>query len=164
MPDKPILLLDVDGVLNVPGPKAGREVRLEWSPGEFISFFPVKNTRELLGLTWNRFEVYWLTCWREMANAIARWADLEERPVIDGPMFGDGDWKAKAASQVLASWKGRVAWLEDGISEEARTLVAARGWTYFHTDSFVGVTDEHLKNLRAFADTATMPAHLSSKR
>jgi len=150
---KPILLLDVDGVLNVVGRGCEpREVRLEWGPGQFHSFYPTMNSKLLLKLAWSRFDVRWLTAWRKGANMIARWAGLEERPVImDSPLVSV-DWKATAAERALKSWKGRVAWIEDGISDEAKTLVARKGWTYFHCDPFVGVTEEHLKGLEEFAD------------
>lgn len=84
---------------------------------------------------------------------IARWAGLEDRPVImDCGGSAGSDWKAVAVEITLKSWKGRVAWIEDGISDAAHAIVAAKGWTYFHCDPFVGVTNEHLKGLEDFAD------------
>lgn len=151
---KPILLLDVDGVLNVVGRGCKpREVRFEWRPGDFHYFYPTKNSRRLLKLAWKRFDVRWLTAWRKGANMIARWAGLEDRPVImDCGGSAGSDWKAVAVEITLKSWKGRVAWIEDGISDAAHAIVAAKGWTYFHCDPFVGVTNEHLKGLEDFAD------------
>lgn len=147
---KPILLLDVDGVLNVVGRDCkSREVRFEWCPGSFMSFYPTKNAKPLLELAWRLFDVRWLTTWGKGANLIARWAGLKEkRAIVDR---GGLDWKVAAVARVSKSWKGPIAWIEDGISPEAKAIVAARGWSYFHCDPFVGVTEAHLKDLEAFA-------------
>lgn len=146
----PILLLDVDGVLNVIGRDCEKRiVRLETHPGEFISFFPTKAAEKLLDLAWKHFDVRWLTAWRDTANLIAKWAGLSERPVLKA--YEGDDWKATAVKRELGSWTGRVAWIEDGISREAHEIVAKMGWTYFHTDSFVGVTEKDLLGLEAFA-------------
>lgn len=149
--EKPILLLDVDGVLNVIDKTcAKRRVPLEYGPGQIMSFYPIKTTRRLMKLAWRRFDVRWLTAWRKGANLIARWAGLEERPVLIA--YSSDDWKAEAVRQTLMSWEGRLAWIEDGISPEAKAIVASKGWTYFHCDPFVGATEEDLKRLAEFAD------------
>lgn len=151
---KPILLLDVDGVLNVIGPDCKkREVRLQLKEDLPISFYPTALAKPLMELAWKRFDVFWMTAWGAGANSIARWAGLEERPVIWGRT--GNDWKATAAEKALGSWEGPVAWIEDGISPEAKELVAAKGWTYFHTNGFIGATEAHLKGLEEFADRWT---------
>lgn len=152
MSKKPVLLLDVDGVLNVIDKTCeNREVRFERAPGIFLPFYPTKNAKTLLELAWSSFDVYWLTAWRNGAHLISRWAGLEDRPVLYANE-GD-DWKVTAIKNVMSELESRkVAWIEDGISAEAKVLVAEKGWTYFHTDPFVGVTEEDLKALKAFAD------------
>lgn len=156
---KPTLLLDVDGVMNVIDSTCpSRKVTLSFKPGETstpgltsISFFPVSNAPKLLKLAWELFDVTWLTAWLGEANAIARWAGLEERPFLDGRSgCGSSDWKFNAVSKARNLPK-RVAWIEDGISPEAKELVARRGWLYLHCEPFVGVTDEHLVQLERFA-------------
>jgi hypothetical protein len=144
---KPILLLDVDGVLSVIDKTAPqRQVRLRGN-----SFYPIKNSRPFMLLVWRLFEVHWMTAWKAHANRIAEWAGLPERPVLLGK-WGEGfeDWKAHAVSKFNTVGR-RVAWIEDGIGTEAKTIVAERGWAYFHCDSFVGVTDEHIEGLTEFA-------------
>jgi hypothetical protein len=148
---KPVLLLDVDGVLNVIDRTCKeREVRFEWAPGMGISFYPISTTRRLMELAWSRFDVYWLTAWRKGANMIANWAGLPDRPVLVA--YEGDDWKATAVKAVMHTWGGHVAWIEDGISPEAKAIVAEKGWKYFHCDSFVGATEEHLKALEEFAN------------
>lgn len=144
---KPILLLDVDGVLSVIDNTAPeRQVRLGTH-----SFYPIKNSRPLMRLAWKLFDVHWMTAWRKHANRIAEWAGLPARPVLLGD-WGKGfsDWKAHAVSKFNTVGR-RAAWIEDGLSPEAKAIVAERGWTYLHCDPFVGVTAEHLKQLKEFA-------------
>lgn len=153
---KPILLLDVDGVLNVPPSKRparkfripveirGKTFRLQWHPN--------KRTLRFLRMAWELFDVRWLTAWRDGANAIAEHYGLCPRRVIRD--IGGQSWKARSAAAALRDFKGRVAWIEDGLDDAAKALVAERGWRYFHCDPFVGVTGWHMKALRAFAREA----------
>lgn len=156
---KPILLLDVDGVLNVPPKKLrarttripvevrGKVFRLQW--------WPNKRTLRFMRMAWDLFDVRWLTAWREGANAIAKHYGLPERRVIRD--IGGDSWKANSARAALRDWRGPVAWIEDGLDETAKALVAERGWTYFHCDPFVGVTGQHMEELREFAATKERP-------
>lgn len=154
---KPMLLLDVDGVLNVVNRDCKRrQVRFEWRPGDFISFYPTKFTKPLLELAWSRFNVRWCTAWGKGANMIARWAGLEERPAIVDR--GGIDWKAFAVERALKSRKGPVAWIEDGLSVQAHALVNMRGWSYFHCDPYIGATEKHLRGLEEFANSVSVRA------
>lgn len=150
---KPILLLDVDGVLNVPPRK--RPTRWTYLPVEVrgkvfnLQWRPNKWTLRFMKMAWNLFDVRWLTAWRDGANAIAKHYGLDARQVI--PDIGGESWKASSAASALRDWNGRVAWIEDGIDDTAKALVKERGWAYFHCHPFVGVTGEHMKAIRSFA-------------
>jgi hypothetical protein len=150
---KPILLLDVDGVLNVlprKRPVRARRIPVEIRGQTFhLQFFPNKRTLRFLRMTWENFDVRWLTAWRDGANAIARYYGLPERRVIRD--VGGESWKARSAASALRDWKGPVAWIEDGVDDAAKALIVERGWRYFHCDPFVGVTGQHMKDLRCFA-------------
>lgn len=151
---KPILLLDVDGVLNVPRKRRmKRPIRLQWAPDRFISFWPTQRTLRFMRMVWELFDVRWLTAWGKGANMIAKHYGLNERPAIKY-----NDSKAVAARSALRDWKGRVAWIEDGLSDTDKEIVATMGWAYYHCEPFVGVTGDHMKDLREFA------AHVSSER
>jgi hypothetical protein len=148
---KPILLLDVDGVLNVPRKKATvRPIRL---PIEIrgkvfrLRFWPTRRTKRFLKMVWDRFDVRWLTAWRNGANAIAKHYGLSPRREIRD--LGGDSWKARSAAAALRDFKGPVFWIEDGLDDTALALVAERGWTYLHCDPFIGVTGEHMKLLEA---------------
>lgn len=145
---KPILLLDVDGVLNVPRKKrTQRPIRLQWAPGRFISFWPTQRTARFMRMAWELFDVRWLTAWGKGANMIARRYRLSERPAIKY-----ADSKAIAARSALRDWKGCVAWIEDGLSDTDKEIVTNMGWAYFHCEPFTGVTGDHMRLLRGFSE------------
>ncbi len=147
VPAKPILLLDVDGVLCVPRKRpTKRPIRLEWAPGRMISFWPTPRTKRFMQMAWDLFDVRWLTAWGKGANMIATYYGLNERQAIKY-----GDSKAASARSALRDSRSRVAWIEDGIDDPAKEIVSEMGWSYFHCEPFVGVTGEHMKALRAFA-------------
>lgn len=149
---KPILLLDVDGVLNVPRKRPTvRPIKVypKFDGKTFrLSFWPTPRTARFMRMAWELFDVRWLTCWGKGADVIAKRYGLNERPEIRWMPLGT---KAAGAASALRDFKGRVAWIEDGISDEEKALVTAKGWRYFHCDPFIGVTGEHMKQLRAFA-------------
>ena len=147
---KPILLLDVDGVLNVPRPRRTLRPICLKSDGDYKpQFFPNRRTSRFMRMAWDLFDVRWLTAWGSGANLIARHYGLAERPAIRD--LGGESWKAMGAASALLDYRGRVAWIEDGIDDVAMALVERCGWTYLHCEPYVGVTGEHMKRLREFA-------------
>lgn len=182
---KPILLLDVDGVFNVIGKammprKIYIPVKIR---GDVFQkqFFPVPLTRPVLVWAWKHFEVYWLTAWREMANGIATWAGLPEAPVLVDPIarieklrkkadqkktkegraaaYFEIDWKAEAVKERFRHERRTILWLEDGISRSAHDWIAGRKKVrYFGTDSFVGVTVRHLRQMAKYAGIDEYPS------
>lgn len=168
---KPVLLLDVDGVLNVIGPNNKNSlVRLK----DGHSFHPTRHVLPFMRWAWPLFEVVWCTAWRAGANAIADWAGLPRVRVADEPpsrirrikrlakrkrkatpeewLKVNGDWKVDAVKAMLDRRRCPVFWLEDGLSEQAHQWVAKRPQThYVATDSFEGVTPAHVKILAELA-------------
>ncbi len=145
---KPVLLLDVDGVLSSPGPNAGEKIVFPWR-GYNVPFWPKKTALPLMRMAWELFDVYWLTGWRDSANLISDWAGLPHRPILDdcrGP-----DWKAWAAADAFCDWDGPVAWIEDGFSDEVRELAGPRGWFLVRTNFYIGATEGDLEKLRLYA-------------
>lgn len=149
---KPVLLLDVDGVLNVPPQKAKRGIRLTIRDGLQVSFWPNRRTYRFMKMVWDLFDVRWCTAWGREANAIAKYYNLNERRAI--PDRGGDGWKARGAASMLRDFKGPVAWIEDGVDGHAAALMSVKGWKYFHCEPFVGVTGEHMKALREFAQSS----------
>jgi len=165
---RPVLFLDVDGVLNVVGPDLDDEGRTVLLSGGH-PFHPTPYVRPFMEWAWEEFEVVWNTAWRRGANAIADWAGLPRVPAIDeGPTYrrrqkrlagifdarqylkAQGDWKVDGAREYLAGRKIPVFWLEDGLSDHAHRWIASRPRThYLASDSFEGVTPAHRKVLEA---------------
>ena len=129
-PDAPLLLLDVDGVINDLEAKmmirmlgeGGRDrasqlgVEMIRSYGYWLAiptYMP-----ELIGALTARSETWWCTTWRERANdELVAHLGVGPFPVIDDGMRSqDAAWKAEAARPLVeeALAAGRpVVWIED---------------------------------------------------
>lgn len=159
---RPVLLLDVDGVLNVTGPDiADRTVKLK--PDDH-PFHPTPFVKKFLPWAWSRFRVIWCTAWMDSANKIARWAGLPEVQALRALNYErrlmtlsglkdpkkwlqqHGDWKLDAAKKVVSSGE-TIFWMEDGITELAQKWLERRRGYYLATDSFEGVTRSHVRIL-----------------
>lgn len=158
---RPVLLLDVDGVLNIVGPDYHeRMVRL---PGDGHPFYPTPHVLPFMRWAWARFEVVWNTAWRGSANQIADWAGLPRAFAItetdsyrrrqerldrargrrrkrlarrmDVPSlswFRDrGDWKVDGAKEYIGPRRCQVLWIEDGLSPEGHAWVGTRPRTCY---------------------------------
>jgi len=154
-PPRPVLLLDVDGVLNVP--RTGCEaVRLADGPYAW-SFNPVEPALPFLRWAWTHFAVHWLTSWRNAANVIAGWAGLPKITALDADAGVSGDWKLEAVKRRFARRRCSVVWIEDGISPAALAWIGARpNFRYVETDPFKGLTTEHIRAAAEFAHVPEM--------
>lgn len=128
MPDqRPLLLLDVDGVLN---PFAADGC----PPGyQEFPFFPDEEPvwlcpghadwlRELAG----HFEIVWVTAWGQEANKhIAPVLGLPRLPVIEFPPI---PFHPREKVPAVASFVGEhpAAWIDDALTQEARDWAASR--------------------------------------
>ncbi len=174
---KPVLLLDVDGVLNVidrSGFCLKRRITLMVTiRGELFPhrFYPKPLALPFMRWAWRHFDVHWLTAWRETANSIADWAELPQVPALvedpkkmkrlydrakrarDVPKaWAAIDWKLEAVKDWFSRSERTILWIEDGISEEAHRWIDKRpNAQYFGTDSFVGVTRQHIAEMAKFA-------------
>lgn len=148
--EKPILFLDVDGVLNVltPDPKdlKNREVLLPDPDGYSHRLYPTKFTLPFMRWAWNTFDVQWCTAWRLGANVIAKWAGLPERS--DATVCRSGkmmDWKLEGVQNFLHGRTPKCVWIEDGIGEEAEAWTAKQpNFLYIHTNPKHGVRRKHV--------------------
>jgi HAD domain in Swiss Army Knife RNA repair proteins len=162
---KPILFVDVDGVLSLFGFKTAEElpVPLQWIDG-IAHCIPPHGGPRLARLS-ERFELVWATGWEEKANEyLPRILDLpfRELPVLtfDGAAaFGSSHWKLEAIDE----YAGRrpAAWIDDNIEPACQRWAAARGvpTLLIETSPALGLTDEHVDRLFAWADAlARQPA------
>ena len=164
----PLLLLDVDGVLNA----MRWELPPGWQRGVFngyvLSWDPTITAR-LRGLHESgRVEVQWLTTWAEnadrlLAEPLGLPRGLRERsggrarPTgFSGRLGGQsGWWKLAAARQAAEEEPGRrIVWIDDDLAEQADDT---RAWLADHPnvlvvapDLFAGLTHAHLDDIEAW--------------
>jgi hypothetical protein len=155
---RPILFVDVDGVISLFGFPAGLapEGRFAWVKGvpHFIS--PCGALLRRLG---ERFELVWATGWEETANDyLPHLLDLPgELPCLsfDGrAVFGTAHWKLDAIEEYAGSDRP-LAWIDDCLTEDCQAWARERpGPTLLvQTQSDVGIRDEHVEELLAWADS-----------
>lgn len=159
---KPLLFVDIDGVISLWG--FGSDARPE---GAFhnvdgvIHFLSADAGIHLLALA-DRFEVVWCSGWEEKANehlprALAVPRDLPFLSFDRNPGRGNGHWKL-AAIDDYAGPRRAIAWIDDAHDDGCRTWAAARGapTLLVPTTPATGLTEGHAAQLRTWA--AGLPA------
>jgi hypothetical protein len=156
--DKPVLFVDVDGVLSLFGFPAGAELPgpFHWVDG--IAHCIPPHTGPMLERLAERFELVWATGWEEKANEyLPRILGLpfKELPVLtfDGrAVFGSSHWKLEAINTYAG--ERPAAWVDDNMDSacelwadhrEAATLLV-------RTDPPQGLTHDHVDLLLFWAD------------
>jgi hypothetical protein len=152
---KPVLLIDVDGVLcpYFPGePEPGYE-RLSVGP---VAVWINPAHGEWLRQLGDTFELVWATTWeQEAADIIAPALGLPVMPVIE---FTHGatnkTWKIADVDEYLGDRS--AAWLDDELGPDADAWAESRqGSTLLiRVDGTIGMTEEHVGDLIAFAEHA----------
>ena len=160
MPDRPILFLDVDGVISLFG--FGRDAV---PPGAFHSIDGIvhcigDHAAERLARLADRFALVRATGWEEKANEyLVHILGLGgELPVLtfDGrAVFGSAHWKLHA----IDAYAGErpAAWIDDSVDDECRAWARRREapTLLLEADSSVGLTDEHVEELLGFAEAVS---------
>jgi hypothetical protein len=155
--DRPLLLIDVDGVISLFGfdpvrPPAGR-FELVDGIAHFLSATAGEHLRQLMG----PFELVWCTGWEEKANDYLPLALGLPSP-LPHLTFGrevgrsNAHWKL-AAIDAYAGPSRPVAWIDDALDERCEAWAARRdGPTLLvATEPAVGLTDRHVAQLTAWA-------------
>ena len=160
-PQKPVLFVDVDGVISLFGFPMG----VDELPGPFhwvdgIGHCISEGCGPRLERLAERFELVWATGWEEKANEYLPFIlklPFKELPVLtfDGrAVFGSAHWKLDAIDEYAA---GRpAAWIDDNIDDECRAWADRREapTLLIQTESPLGMLDEHVEELLAWADGA----------
>jgi hypothetical protein len=119
---RPVVLLDIDGVLNA-YPDEGNEVGYRWNG---YRIFVDPETVEVLEWLFTRADVVWCTAWRDQANGDPL-AFLREKGITDAealPFLTDGKmmqfntaWKLDQVERFMqvegAGLSREVFWIED---------------------------------------------------
>jgi hypothetical protein len=156
----PVVLLDVDGVLN-PTKRAGRGYRRHRASPNGFTYRLWLNAahgpmlRELCAET--GAELVWASYWCENANEwIAPWVGLPELPFVPIPQrpydseLSLGAWKVKH----VAEWAGETpfVWFED--EPDVTGCLQAEAGIGAHLlvaiDPLIGLTEEHIAQARAW--------------
>lgn len=155
--DKPILFVDVDGVISLfgfsptgdqlPGP-------FHWIDGVAHCIPDAVGAR--LARLAERFELVWATGWEEKANEylvhlLALETDLPTLSFDGRARFGSAHWKLDALDEFAGDRP--AAWIDDNIDEECRAWAERRAapTLLVQTETHVGITDEHVETLLAWA-------------
>jgi hypothetical protein len=121
-----VLLLDIDGVINVFQCSTARETQV-------APYLPAVKLLPGLADWLTRLDQAYYLVWCSHAGALvnidaaAAWG-LGPRPLIE-PAAGEAplpNWKARAVRRTFAGWPGAIAWVEDGFLPEARAWAAER--------------------------------------
>lgn len=154
---RPVLFLDVDGVLSLFGfPHDGSP------PGTFHSVDGIPHCigadcaprlRRLDG----PFEIVWATGWEEKANEyLPHLLEMSARsyPVLrfDGhAVWGSAHWKLGAIDEYAADRP--AAWIDDNLDEECRAWAESRPapTLLVKTEPATGIGEEHVDRLLDFA-------------
>jgi hypothetical protein len=156
--ERPILFLDVDGVISLFGfPTAGR------APGRFhfvdgIAHCIGDSCGARVMRLLERYEVVWATGWEGKANEYL--PSLLELPGLDlptlsfdgGAVFGSAHWKLNAIDEYAG--QRPAAWIDDSLDETCRRWAEEREapTLLVDTESATGLSDDHVELLLDWAE------------
>jgi hypothetical protein len=156
--ERPILALDVDGVVSL----FGFEGPPSDAPGRFhlingVAHCIPEGVGDRIRRLAEAYEVVWATGWEDRANEILpRILGLPgELPYLtfDGQArFGSAHWKLDALERYAG--ERPLAWIDDCLDESCREWAAARQapTLLVPTESFIGLTDELTESLLRWAE------------
>jgi hypothetical protein len=155
---QPLLLVDVDGVISLFGFDPARRPDGRFEVVDGIAHFLSATAGEHLLRLGEAFDLAWCTGWEEKANEYLPRALGLPGPLPHLSFDGvtpevDGHWKL-AAIDAYAGTDRAVAWIDDAHDERCETWASARGapTLLVGTNPAVGLTDEHVERLLAWAD------------
>jgi hypothetical protein len=155
--NRPLLLIDVDGVISLFGfdptrPPAGR-----WELVDGIAHFLSATAGAHLRQLAEDFELAWCTGWEEKANeylplALGLPGPLPHVQFERGVRPPNAHWKLTAIERCLDPSRP-LAWIDDAHDERCAAWEAARAapTLLVGTEPAIGITDEHVTVLRDWA-------------
>jgi len=157
--DRPVLLVDVDGVISLWGWPEGHPPPGAWALVDGVAHFLSHEAAHHLQVLCRRFELVWCTGWEERANEHLPGAvGLGPFPYVSFDRATvkhsqHAHWKLGA----IDAWAGpdrAVAWVDDGLDDAAAAWAAERpGPTHLErTVPASGLTAAHAGRLEAWAD------------
>lgn len=183
---KPVLLLDIDGVLNACSKSLPTHAwpKGDWGVGGLYGFH-LKWAKPVISWikkihTEDRAEIRWHTTWQENAHTFACLVGLpafKVQPCPEWPKFQDNGamlaaelimagqipwWKYPAAERIILEDKRPVVWIDDDIVSEvprrARSALRKAGPVLFVNPSTqTGVCPNHMRQVDTFLDEFDSP-------
>ena len=154
---KPLLLVDVDGVISLFGFSPDAQPEGEWLHFDGILHLCSARAAQYLPGLQDQFELVWCTGWEEKANEyLPQWLGLPaELPYLQferNPGKGRAHWKLQAIDD-FAGPQRPLAWIDDALDEACRHWADQRvGPTLLvQTEAHVGLDETHAGELRAWA-------------
>lgn len=154
--ERPLLLVDVDGVISLFGFPAHRRPEGTWLMVDGISHLISAGAGALLRELATAFELVWCTGWEEKANdylprALGLPGPLPHLSFDEAPSGRQAHWKLGAIERHAGSRP--LAWIDDAHDSACAEWAAARAepTLLVPTLSEVGLTAEHAAELSAWA-------------
>ena len=150
--EQPLLLLDVDGVLNPLALRPPPGFSVQWIDGYEVALSG--KHREWLGELVRSFELVWATTWEDSANeSIGPLLGLPELPVVrfSGERTGD-TWKLEAVRSAVGDRP--LVWIDDELFLDAYEWAQGRDapTLLIRPSSSVGMTASHFDEICRFRD------------
>lgn len=160
--DKPILAVDIDGVLLL----FGFEEPPEWPAAEIalvagaMHCISLEAGERLRGLA-EIFEIVWASGWEGGSSELGRRLDLPDFPYLTfkgSARFGSADWKTEPLEQYA---RGRpLAWIDDSLDERCYEWARSRAepTLLVEIESQLGLQDVHVEALTGWARSLAVDA------
>jgi hypothetical protein len=160
MREKPLLLVDIDGVLSLWGfAMDGLPIKGAWHQIDGISHFLSAPAARHLQALCERFDAVWCSGWEEKADeylphllGLPRLPHLSFDRNVAGSVSGNAHWKL-AAIEAHAGDRP-LAWVDDAFNDACFAWAQQRSapTLLVHTDPATGLDDAAAAELAAWAD------------
>ena len=152
--EKPLLLMDIDGVLSLFGFTSDSRPAGTWLNVDGIVHLISATAAEHLQRLGAAYEIVWCSGWEEKANE-----HLVEALTLSGPLPfltfppADGSRHWKLASIESHAAQRPLAWVDDAHDDGCQTWAAGRGapTLLVATDPAVGLTEAQVEELERWA-------------
>lgn len=154
--DKPLLFVDIDGVISLFGFPPGEPPAGIWTSVDgVLHLISAAASGHLLALG-RAFDLVWCSGWEDKADEhLVPALSLPVRPpfLTFYPRSANVHWKLGAVERHAG--ERPLAWIDDAFDDSCHAWAAARRapTLLVATDPAVGLADEHVARLAAWADT-----------
>jgi hypothetical protein len=152
--DKPLLFVDIDGVISLFGFAADRRPAGTWLNVDGVLHLISATASEHLLRLARTFELVWCSGWEDKADEhLVHALRLPARPAFLTFSAAPSAAHWKLATVIEHAGTRPVAWIDDAFDDACRAWAAARAQPTLlvPTDAAVGLTAEHVEALEEWA-------------